>query len=314
MQPIFYSSKDAVAPRFTDTFSLFDILKKCLVTGYGNQQGAGWSLLFDAWNQPIGTARNASFAPAGGGVFGLWHANAGSSHAAERRHTQAYTASSMLDASHPVEAFSVYNRVRITDTAALLNTSALSVGVTNASEWALVANNQFFIFFYGASGFAGAGSNGPRFLAGGKTRTGQMVGLCAKEGQSGIELTCSPSTLAGYEEDWIRYARADVFPFTVDAGSTCSALCPASAHFDMYLSNEGRYRYFDLGALPGLFALYLCDSLSSYAGTGDLGRLSAQVLHESFELDGKPMRVFYLPTGKGSPLFLSLDQEDWVNA
>jgi hypothetical protein len=69
-----YRSDDAGAPQFTvgaKPSELIDVLKKCLVTGYGSKAGAGWSVAFeDAPNQQI-VFRNST-SQASGSFVKFW--------------------------------------------------------------------------------------------------------------------------------------------------------------------------------------------------------------------------------------------------
>jgi hypothetical protein len=74
-----YRSDDAGAPQFTEGMKpseLINVLKKCLVTGYGSKAAAGWSVAFeDAPNNQIVFRNSTSLAS--GGFVKFWPRSAG---------------------------------------------------------------------------------------------------------------------------------------------------------------------------------------------------------------------------------------------
>jgi len=68
--PVFYSSADVGAPvAGVGASALRDILMACLVTGYGDQPAAGWTVVFDDW---VGSGNLSLTNAAGSGVLGLY--------------------------------------------------------------------------------------------------------------------------------------------------------------------------------------------------------------------------------------------------
>ena len=52
MKPVLFNSLDVSAPQLTSSIgSLINVIKKCLVTGYGEKSGLGWEVLYDGANK-----------------------------------------------------------------------------------------------------------------------------------------------------------------------------------------------------------------------------------------------------------------------
>lgn len=144
--PRIYKYTDANAPAPTDRYSaLYEILKACLVDGYGSQPAAGWSMVYDTWSTDgLATFTNA----AQSGVLGIV------AHTSNSYGCAIFCADAMVDATSPVTARTTYQQ--ITDVTALVNSSSnvqLSCYNTSSTwgQWVVVANENVAVVFLASS-------------------------------------------------------------------------------------------------------------------------------------------------------------------
>ena len=145
--PTIYRSDDPGAPVTTGDVKngLYNVLRACLVDGYGAKPAAGWSVVYDAWaTDGVCTFTNATQS----GVLGVSHntyANIG---------PILFTASAMIDATTGVNVRSGFEDRVITDLTASNSSEADKClvahrnGIGQADHWCVIANEHFCAVFF----------------------------------------------------------------------------------------------------------------------------------------------------------------------
>lgn len=145
--PTIYRSTDAGAPplRGYTPGDFINLLNKCLVTGYGTQPGAGWTMPYSY--TPSGTTTRAVFQPGTGNKYFL-EVNDTSATANYTRFTQptGYTQISGYDGSgNPVSnVLGFPNPAQ----AVIRNYTYCQGTAANARPWKLYATSQFMLMFW----------------------------------------------------------------------------------------------------------------------------------------------------------------------
>ena len=144
MAPTIYRYDDVGAPVITDGRDrLYQILKACLIDGYGSKAAAGWSVVYDDWSgSGVFTITNALQT----GVLGLkWLDNAGYG-------PGMFVCEGMIDAYTPVNARSGKNALNsldeLTDVVGYQRGQFINSGSYN--NWVVVANENCCLFFMGS--------------------------------------------------------------------------------------------------------------------------------------------------------------------
>ena len=145
--PTIYRSDDPGAPVTTGDVKngLYNVLRACLVDGYGAKPAAGWSVVYDAWESAgVCTFTNA----AQSGVLGVSHntyANFG---------PIVFTASAMVDATTGVNVRSGREDNIITNLTYSGSSEANDCliahrnGIGQADHWFVIANEYFCVVFF----------------------------------------------------------------------------------------------------------------------------------------------------------------------
>lgn len=143
--PTIYRSDDPGAPVISDSRDgLYQILKACLIDGYGSKAAAGWSVVYDAWvSDGVFSLTNALQT----GVLGLkWLDNVSYG-------PGFFVCEGMIDAVTPVNARSGKNALSslddLTDVAGWQRaTFSANVGSIH-TQWVVIANDNTALFFMG---------------------------------------------------------------------------------------------------------------------------------------------------------------------
>lgn len=139
--PTVYYYDDPGAPVISSAQDgFYQILRACLVDGYGSKPAAGWSVVYDDW------AASGNFSienAAQTGVFGMARAASG-------KPPFVFIADAMIDAASPVNGVS--GRDAITTTTAFVEgdsvyTRRASGGGYTPTHWCVVANDNFAVLF-----------------------------------------------------------------------------------------------------------------------------------------------------------------------
>lgn len=143
--PTLYRYDDPGAPVFrAGRNGLRDILLGCLVNGYGDTNPAGWSVVYDDWEN----SGNISFVnDSESGILGLWHPGTSDN----SNGPLMYAAEGMQSEFQPVNGRS--GALSVSDLSTLTLSSAESGGghfasyyrTTDGMRWVIVANENFAI-------------------------------------------------------------------------------------------------------------------------------------------------------------------------
>lgn len=147
--PTVYYSDDPGAPVVSNGQDAFyQILRACLVDGYGDKSAAGWAVVYDDWS----ASGNASFTNAGSsGVVGLKRTGV------SNLSPFVYVAEAMASADQPINARCGYKKINSLDdlsdaySSSVLWNHAVSK-MTYYHDWCVIANENWAWFFVGSSG------------------------------------------------------------------------------------------------------------------------------------------------------------------
>ena len=149
--PTVYYYDDAGAPVLTSgNDAFYQIVKACLIDGYGDKAAAGWSWVYDDW---AGTGNASLTNAAGSGVLGIHRADTSG------RPPFVYVCEGMVDAQTPVNARSGLSNVSgLSDFVEASGGDTLNATRTGShwSQWCVIANDNFAMVFMGQSGMFNA--------------------------------------------------------------------------------------------------------------------------------------------------------------
>lgn len=330
--PTIYRWDDAGAPAPTDKRdALYQVLKACLVDGYGSQPPAGWSVVYDAWStQRICTLQNAGQS----GVLGMVRC------ASTSWGATLFVADAMIDAAHAVTARS--GTSEISDIPGLASTRGglnhFSGYSNRYKNWIVIANNNFVIAFFAENSsvfsrqsnllwwdmevFAAGSFASLRGL--GSVSAPSIGNFCligsALSGDSTVAwsvtmaVVVSDSTGAvaqgaayGYVWPWCLQS-ADVLGYSVAAAGSLVDLPLLSAELWSGSAN-GIANAYQLGTLPMIRSntRLTGSSVIAYANVISPGRIN-----DVIDVDGRPGVLVNMPDSSGGTAFVSLALEDWV--
>src|SRR5690606_28374153 len=143
--PTLYSWDDPGAPAWISNangMGMYEVLHRCLVTGYGNKPAAGWSVVFDEF------ATNGNYSVTNGpktGVFGLYHSRESGVKGYE---PIMYVAEAMLAADEAINGRSFLTAISQTGFSYSYNITAHGIGykATGGSyspRWVVIANDRW---------------------------------------------------------------------------------------------------------------------------------------------------------------------------
>lgn len=169
--PTVYSWDDPGAPAWpanANGLGLYEVLKACLVNGYGAKSGAGWSVVYDDY------ATSGNFSITNGlqtGVLGLYHSKASGMHYYE---PLLYVAESMSAFDTPINGKSLAMQITQTGFNYSYNAAVHGVGSYKGSggnyspRWIVIANENWawVAFSSSPSGHAAFNANPPLLISG----------------------------------------------------------------------------------------------------------------------------------------------------
>lgn len=342
--PIVYKWDDPGAPAWVanaNGVGAYEVLHRCLVTGYGNKPGAGWSVVYDEF------ATSGNYSITNGpqtGVFGLYHSRESGVKGYE---PIMYVAEAMTAADTAINGRSYQTDISQTGFSYSYNIAAHGMGYKGSGgsyspRWIVVANDRWCWFvmpqstschaFYNANpplhrtdawsgcpviGFGAINSPLAAMGAGDNAVFGNfhLVG-----GKGMLDLIYPSSVLrgvlpwSGLRDDTGQFPDRHyclIRPFS------SSDRCPEvqyesqliQAVLYSYGSSSASYQHGgrQLGRLPGLFGwrdLYDIQSNAAWANNHPGG----VTWQDEITLDGR--RFVYGPSGF-KPLFVSLEAADW---
>ncbi|WP_276681177.1 hypothetical protein [Thalassolituus oleivorans] len=333
--PTIYYSDDAGAPVVSQgADSLYQILRACLIDGYGSKTAAGWSVVYDDWaTNGVLTITNALAT----GILGLKRFN-------ETTYGPGlFVCEAMIDSVTPVNArsgkYGINNLDSLTDSAGYQRAQFSPDTHTN---WVVVANDNTVLFFSGPSSGLYSAQNqsngGVAFMAFGALVSGVGVdndtlgNFAVVGGNHRLSLSSSysyglvgnvGSTSASIGGGTVFYKDG-----AIGVGTLPQLLFPISDQGDQ-LKFTTRYLPLapvsvvqkrqnvsggsDIGLLPMLFS---CREMSSYNTTVSILTVqqyfdtSLMSLRDSITVGGKSLTLCSL--GWYSYAFISLDVGDWL--
>ncbi|HBS41283.1 MAG TPA: hypothetical protein DEA26_01285 [Oceanospirillales bacterium] len=331
MAPIRYAYDDAGAPVLSDvTDCLYQILKACLVDGYGGKSAAGWSVVYDDWSgSGVFTITNAlqtfvlGLKKFSGSIYG----------------PGIFICEAMINASTPVNARS--GRYYLSSLDDLTEAGEFQRGqfynLPNAGQFVMYANDNAFHLFSGPTGdlFNSHNTDGDDICFWGSGAMFNAQGLADGDlGNGAVWVgnyrryqSSSPgyTVMTDYSSNWhgtqfysdgsaaLSETWMQLQPFSQStynatiniSGSRYLPLAPAMA-----LSRSDNA---DIGIVPGL---YSCPQIVSYQQSIARSVLrqyfdtSLQTLKDTIELGGKTFTACNL--GWDIYGMISLEPEDWL--
>ena len=329
--PTVYRYDDPGVPVLTgDNDAAYEVLRACLVDGYGSKPAAGWSEVYDSWTSSgIATFTNA----AGTGVLGLVRS------AATNRPPFVFVADAMVDDQTAVNARS--GRSSVSDVMSLSesSTSAQRSNFTSRYEyWVVVANENFAIAWFGLSA---------SYLVGSPSGSDHVSMICfgAIDSTRGVSVgnficiggchTSSVSTnrhLTSFYVSGTQVAHSTAFysadgvPESGNVYVFVSPYCGGESDFpyaeadgivSVMLTNVTLYssssRYYrdgrEIGVVRPLLVNNMCCRSSSDASIDVLKRLGASFLTDVISVDGRQCMI--APLTSGLVVLVCLDADLW---
>lgn len=342
--PTFYSWDDPGAPAWISNangMGLYEVLKACLVNGYGAKSGAGWSVVYDDY----ATSGNFSITNAPQtGVLGLYHSKASGM---QQYEPLLYVAEAMSTYDTPINGKSLATPITQTGFSYSYNASVHGVGsyksTTSSSyspRWIVVANENWAWVVFPASkaghiafnadpptlGTAawqncpiiGFGAINSPLAVYGAGDTAQFGNFHIVGGKEGVDLGYPSSSLATFS-CWTglrdhegmptnrRYCHLQPFSMT----SQCAGVLYENQLMQgiLYSSDNSSLNInsVQLGRCPGIFGwrdLWRFDSSAHMA----LHHPGGFTYRDEITLDGRP---FVYGVDGRTPIFISLEAADW---
>jgi len=338
--PIVYRSDDPGVPVLGDRQDQFyQIFRACLVDGYGTKASAGWSVVYDDWeNSGWATFTNAGQS----GVLGIVRA-------AASYQPLLFIADAMIDATTPVNARSGYVDIEVpwtpsdtngayhrpiayslniikwcvvaTANTAFIMTGASSLFTFPSSAWS--SSNGGFLAFGAFSDVRGLGSASAalvgNFLLIGGARYGSNDNNSSST--NGVSASCvtsvrdiDNSALIGAKYGTIaqfQYQQSNIPYWNIADGVVNFSVQPADIAISADSSNNWRNFLWQRAVAKMLKTSSL---ITSYFGWSQarilLSRLNISPLTDIVKIDGRDHFLVFYPYG--GAFFLSLDAEDWT--
>lgn len=308
--------------------ALYEILKPCLVDGYGAQPAAGWDVVYDVWS----TDGVCTFTNAGqSGVLGLVLATQSTAYGASL-----FVADAMVDATTAVRARSSYKA--ITDLQAIgASWTSYSCQTSYGNKWqywVVIANEHFaLVYFVDSPSFieySGASHSWSYFelmLFGSMSSVRSLGGVSDPAVNNFCLHACKGTQSGTGMEDGVSVLLADENGSPVD-GDFYGSLYPWKS---LTIDNAGRgvngaaetYFYpvevwggtsssisgqYQLGKLPMCF---MSNQLLGTSRNSLADELAPARLNELIELNGRSGYLINMPDNGGF-MFVSMELEDWL--